>query len=108
MTLAQLRRFALSLPEATEAPHFHMTSFRVRDKIFVTAPPEGTHAHVFVGDEQREPALALYGDWATKLSWGGKVVGLRIELATAEPAVVRDLVRSAWRAKAPKSLQQAT
>jgi hypothetical protein len=30
------RQAALSLPEATEQPHFEKTSFRVRKKIFVT------------------------------------------------------------------------
>jgi hypothetical protein len=34
MTLSQVRRFALSLPETTEEPHFDRTSFRVRGKIF--------------------------------------------------------------------------
>lgn len=33
--LAEVRRFALALPEATEAPHFDYASFRVRGKIFV-------------------------------------------------------------------------
>ena len=46
--LAEARRLALSLPEVTEEPHFDMTSFRVRGKIFVTVPPEGTRLHVFV------------------------------------------------------------
>lgn len=30
------RKFALSLPEATEEPHFEKTSFRVKKKIFVS------------------------------------------------------------------------
>lgn len=30
------RKLALSFPEATEAPHFEKTSFRVRKKIFAT------------------------------------------------------------------------
>ena len=47
MKLAEARRHALSLPEATEAPHFHFTSFRVRGKIFATAPPDGEYLHVF-------------------------------------------------------------
>jgi hypothetical protein len=43
--LAEARRFALSLPEVTEEPHFDMSSFRVRGKIFVTVPPDGTRLH---------------------------------------------------------------
>ena len=36
MTPAALRPFALSLPEAHEAPHFERASFRVGKKIFAT------------------------------------------------------------------------
>lgn len=94
MNLAQIRRHALSLPEVTEAPHFNYLSFRVRGKIFVTVPPEGQHIHVFVGDEQREPALAAHPEFIEKLIWGAKVVGVRVTLADAESSVVKKLVSS--------------
>lgn len=105
MTLTQARRFALSLPEAREEPHFDRASFRIRGKIFATALPHDGYLNVFVGEEYREPALALYPDCIEKLIWGGKAVGLRIALAGASPAVVKDLLRKAWTGKAPKSLQ---
>ena len=53
MELADVRAIALGLPEATEAPHHDMTSFRVRGKICATAPPDEAHVHVFV-DESRD------------------------------------------------------
>ncbi len=105
--LAEVRRHALSLPAVTEEPHFHYASFRVRGRIFVTVPPEETHLHVFVGEDERERAMALYPAFVERLTWGAKVVGLRVALATAPPAVVRDLVESAWRTKAPTSLARA-
>jgi len=77
--LDQLRRYALSLPEVTEQPHFDYSSFRVRGKIFVTVPPGGQHLNVFVDEEQRELALAVHAAFVEKLWWGGKVVGLRNE-----------------------------
>jgi len=104
MRYADARRFVLSLPEVTEEPHFHYASYRVRGKIFVTVPPGQTHLHLFVADHDRESALALDPSFLEKLLWGGKVVGLRAELARARPAVVKDLVRRAWLIKAPKSL----
>jgi hypothetical protein len=107
MKIAQVRRHALSLPAATEEPHFNFSSFRVRGKIFVTVPPDEKHIHVFVGEEQREPALAVYPEFLEKLTWGAKVVGLRVTLASAQPGVVNRLVSSAWEAKAPKSLAKA-
>jgi len=36
------------MPEVTEEPHFAYTSFRVKGKIFATAPPDGEHLHIFV------------------------------------------------------------
>lgn len=107
MKLNQVRRHALSLPEVTEEPHFQYSSFRVRGKIFVTVPPDEKHIHVFVGEEQREPALALYPKFLEKLTWGAKVVGLRVALAPAASNVVNRLVSLAWQNKAPKSLAKA-
>ena len=105
MTLAQARRYALSLPGTREEPHFERTSFRVGGKIYATALPDDGHLNVFVGDEHREPALSSHPECMEKLMWGGKAVGLRISLTDASPAIVKDLLRLAWRAKAPKSLQ---
>jgi hypothetical protein len=104
MTLAQARGLALALPEAIESPHFQSTSFRVRGKIFATAPDE-SHLHVFVGEEARSSALALHPGFIEKLPWGAKIVGLRIHLPKASAAVVAGLLEQAWRAKAPKALQ---
>lgn len=96
MTLDQVRKYALSLPDATEEPHFDRTSFRVRRKIFVTARPSESFIHIFVGDEQREPALAMHADCMEKLTWGAKVVGLRVALGQAPATAVKDLIHAAW------------
>jgi hypothetical protein len=100
----QVRKLALALPEASESPHFQSTSFRVRGKIFATSPDAHT-LHVFVAEEARSRALALHPGFIEKLPWGAKIVGLRIDLPAADAAVVADLVKLAWRAKAPKALQ---
>lgn len=104
MNLDAVRALALALPEATEAPHFASTSFRVRGKIFATAPPSGDLLHLFLAETAREQALALHGAYVDKLLWGGKVVGVRVDLAKAEVKVVRALLVRAWEAKAPKAL----
>jgi hypothetical protein len=105
MTLTQVRKLALALPEVEEAPHFDRTSFRVSGKIFLTAKPGEPFVHIFVGEEHREPVLAIHSAWAEKLTWGGKVVGLRIALGKASPLTVKTLIAAAWSTKAPKSLQ---
>jgi hypothetical protein len=105
MTLAQARRIALALPEATESPHHEMTSFRVRGKIFATAPPDGKRLHVFVPDELREVVIAAKPGTCENLPWGGKIAGVRVLLPVATPALVTELLQAAWSAKAPASLR---
>lgn len=95
MKFADVRRFALSLPDVTEQPHFHLASFRVHGRIFVTVPPERDHIRVFVTGTAREQALAVHAEIVEKLFWGGKVVGVRVNLASAEAMAVRDLIREA-------------
>ena len=107
MKVAQVRRYALSLPDATEEPHFEYSSFRVRGKIFVTVPSDEKHVYVFVDDEERERALAVYSSFLEKLVWGGKVCGLRVSLSKALPGAVNSLIRAAWARKAPKRLVEA-
>lgn len=103
MRYASLRRFARSLPEVTEEPHHRLGSFRVRGRIFVTVLPDQAHIHVFVSGQPREQALAMYPHFIEKLTWGGKVVGVRISLARALPHAVKALVRLAWQDKAPRT-----
>jgi len=103
MKLAAARRFALSLAETTEEPHFHFASFRVRGKIYATVPPGETHLHVFVDEPDRERYLAMFPDAYEPLLWGKKVMGLRVTLAAAREPDVRDLLAAAWRRRAPKT-----
>ena len=94
----------MALPEVSEAPHHQSTSFRVRGKIFVTAPPTQDYIHVFVSETAREQAIALYPSFVEKLFWGSKVWGIRVSLAAAKSNVVKGFIRAAWSTKAPKSL----
>jgi hypothetical protein len=104
MTRGQARKIALSLPEATEEPHFDLWSFRVRGKIFATVPPEGGYLHVFVDDESVCMAVAADPKSYAELWWGERLAGVRVRLASARVAAVRDLLHSSWRCKAPKPL----
>ncbi|GHE26820.1 MmcQ/YjbR family DNA-binding protein [Vulcaniibacterium thermophilum] len=104
MRVEQLRAYALSLPAATEEPHFQYSSFRVKGRIFATVTPDQKFAHIFVDDEQRDRAVALHPEVVEPLRWGRKVVGVRVALAKARVGFVQELVRSAWARKAPKSL----
>lgn len=104
MTLDDARTLALSLPSSNEEPHHHYTSFRVNGKIFATAPPDGEFLHVFVEEERRELAIAMFPDACEPLTWGKKTVGVRVRLSMADAHDVEDLLHSAWALKAPKAL----
>jgi hypothetical protein len=105
--LAEARRLALSLPEVTERPHFDMASFRVRGKIFVTVPPEGTRLHVFIDPLEVAGYVAQDPAAFEPLHWGDRLSGLRVNLAVAPAAILAEIIEEAWRRKAPKRLVAA-
>lgn len=107
MRAEDVRAYALSLPSVIEAPHHEATSFRVDGKIFATLPPDGACVHIFVGEEERETAIALGPDAFEKLFWGEKVAGLKVKLGKARLSAVQALLRNAWVQKAPKKLLAA-
>ena len=102
MKLDAVRALALALPEATEAPHFQRTSFRVRGRIYATAPVEGGSLHVFLDEEDRDRMVSLDPGVYERLGWGRKVVGLRVDLARAKPDDVAGLLPPAWQRKLPR------
>jgi hypothetical protein len=101
--LAQVRRLALALPEATEEPHFDLSSFRVKGKIFATVKPDGSFMNVFVDDDQREIMVTVDPKAYESLTWG-KMAYLHVQLAAAKANDVKTLLRAAWERKAPKKL----
>ena len=104
MNLDQARRIALALPEAMEAPHFELTSFRVRGKLFATATADRAFLHVFLDPADVDLWTGLEPGTCHRLLWGEKVAGLRVDLAKAKAPLVAELLQAAWRRKAPKSL----
>jgi len=102
MTLAEVRDLAMNLHGSTESPHHRYTSFRLRGRIYATAPKEGGFLHVFVDEPDRDRMVRLDPGIYEKLGWGRKVVGLRVDLARARPEDVEALLRAAWQRKLPK------
>ena len=104
MTAAALRKLALALPEATEAPHFERASFRVGKKIFATMTAAGDEAMVRVAPRPRLYALLKaqpdvffsYGGWTERNG------SLGVHLARVDAAQMRELVIASWRHVASK------
>jgi hypothetical protein len=103
VNVREVRRLALLLPEASEAPHFHLASFRVRGKVFATLAPDGSFLNVFVDDEHREMMTAVDPTAYESLRWG-KIGYLHVHVAAAKARDVKALLRAAWERKAPKKL----
>jgi hypothetical protein len=103
MNVREVRRLALALPETTEQPHFHLTSFRVKGKIFATAAPDGSFMNVFVDDALREIMVAV-DPQAYETQWWGKSGYLHVHLAAAKARDMKTLLRAAWERRAPKKL----
>lgn len=104
MDFDTVRSMALALPEVSESPHHHLTSFRVGGKILATAPPEEDHIRVFVGEEDRQKALAVLPDAITELTWGKQTVGVAMNVAGGDPTLLAELLLQAWKTRAPATL----
>ena len=109
MRLDTARKFALSLPETTEAPHFDMSSFRVKGKIFCTVPPDGKRLHIPVGVHEVQALVAENPKAYEVIIWGKREVSdwVRVHLPHANAAEVKELLEEAWRSKAPKRVLAA-
>ncbi len=103
--LERIRRFALSLPGATEEPHFDMSSFRVRGKIFATLPPDGRYLQVFVDEGESRAAAAEDPAAFELLLWGQRLRGVRVQITAAPDDRVMELIEESWRSRAPARLR---
>jgi hypothetical protein len=104
VTLAEARRLALALPEATEEDNHGMPSFRVRNRIFATVP-DGQHVRVMLDADATRAAVTDDPRAFTELWWGKKLSGVTVALACADHRRVTELLEEAWRRVAPKRLQ---
>lgn len=97
----EVRRFALSLPEAHEHSHFGRPDIRVRDKIFLTLPEDGRTVNLKVTPLGLD--LLLGADPETyRDAWGGRWVGVVLARIPAE--TVRERILDAYSLAAPKRL----
>jgi predicted DNA-binding protein (MmcQ/YjbR family) len=102
-TRAQLRRFALSLPEAFEDHPWGESVAKVRGKIFVFLGEDGSKRITVKLVESHEHALAIEG--AAPTGYGlGKAGWVTVPFVDVPIDVARDWIEESYRIVAPKRL----
>lgn len=105
ISINTFRKFALSLPEVTEEPHFEKTSFRVKKKIFATYDAANNRACVKLSEIDQDvfclaDKSAVY---PVPNKWGKQGWTL-IELKKVKKELFEDALVTAYCEVAPKGL----
>ena len=103
ITAEQIRKLALSFPEAVESSHFDVADFRVRKKIFATIHPTGKTGVLLRLDPDHRAALAENEPETYQL----RGTALQVVFANVKVAAYKQLLEQAWRGTAPKKLVAA-
>jgi hypothetical protein len=105
ITIEQVRKAALSLPETEEKPHFDLTSFRIKNKIFATIHADKNYVMVKLSaiDQSvfcaynKEVIFPVPGGW-------GKQGATFIDLKKVKKSMLLDALSTAWKTTAPPKL----
>jgi hypothetical protein len=110
MTIDELREFCLALPGTHEketwgdAEHAGDVTFRVKDKIYLITGPEGGSASVRTDRAQQMDLLAAFPEAVSIAPYVGRFGWVNIRLDGLDPAILENVIRSAWRRTAPKAV----
>jgi predicted DNA-binding protein (MmcQ/YjbR family) len=110
VTIDELRAFCLSLPETHEqetwgdAEHAGDVTFRVRDKIYLITGQDGGNASIRTDREQQADLLAAFPEAVSSAPYVGRFGWVSVRLDGLDPGIVRDVIVSAWRRTAPKTV----
>ncbi len=105
ITLADIRGYAMALPDVEEKTHFQLPGFRVADKLLVHLERGDRHAVVCVGRAEAESVVAESPGIYEAVWRNGRVfVGLRVDLDEISGPRMRELIEHGWRHRAPKRL----
>jgi len=105
ITIEQARRMALALPGTEEKPHFHLTSFRVKNKIFSTIHADKNYMMVKLTpldqsvfcSYNKEVIFPVPGGW-------GRAGATFINLKKVRKSMFIDALTTAWKTTAPPKL----
>jgi hypothetical protein len=104
VTPERARGLALSLPEAVEQDHHGFPSYRVGGKIFATHPEPGL-LRVMADPEVIATAAEENPSVCARVYWGESLSAVAIDLASADPGLVEELLLAGWSRRAPARLR---
>jgi hypothetical protein len=106
-TVDDVRRIALSLPEATEKETWGVDiTFRVREKIFAITGPEATGVSIKASLDDQAALVGSDPETFQPSAYTGRFGWVTVDLARVPMAMLEHLLRSAWRRTAPKRLAE--
>ena len=107
ITADELRQLVRSLPEAEERETWGHPTFRVRDRMFAAMSDDGQQASVKATKVEQTALVSAAPETFGIPAYVGRHGWVSIQLATVDPAEVRELIVEAWRQTAPKRLVAA-
>lgn len=92
----QLRKLALSLPDATEAPHFDRSAFRTPRRIFATLASDGRSANLKLEVDQQAALVDSHPEAFATIEGGwGRQGWTRMTLAEVSVAEAKSVLADA-------------
>lgn len=105
MTLDDVRRLAVALPETEERLTWDTDiTFRVRDKIFAIGGEGATHVSIKADLETQAELLEMDPVTFAKSAYVGRFGWVTVDLERVDAGLLESLIRGAWRRTAPKKL----
>jgi hypothetical protein len=101
MTRTRFRTLVLSLDGVTESPHMDRTAFRTKRKIFATLGDDRRVNLIVQPEERRDALIASFPETFASLGGWSRLGYISVDLASADDAILRELVEDAWRGALP-------
>src|SRR5690349_16020872 len=107
VTTDQFRKLAMSFPETEELPHFHLTSFRVKKKIFTTMDEKIKRVMVKLSVTDQSVFCSFDDSVIYPVPGGwGKKGATYIELSKVRKSMLKDALTVAYCTTAPPKLAE--
>lgn len=105
ITIEQARQMALALPETEEKPHFDLTSFRIKNKIFTTIHVHKNYVMVKLTPIDQSVFCAYNKEVVFPVPGGwGKKGATFINLKKVRKSMLMDALTTAWKTTAPPKI----